>query len=267
MIYWTVISNYIIPKYQNIILKINIYLNNYVDSGGLDNRGPTVFAFTRFCQIVNLYFTVFRFISQYGSSSSIGSYKTVNVISQAAFEKMAPKAPRKTNPEVPPPPPASSEEMEISQSLPAQVNFIFLLIFFRDFIFLWKFIFFMKKNNTISTYIYVYIFVNQLPSSVEEKRDRKADKARWREDRTRGGSRGRRGAVPRFFAVVKDEPAVDPRTPRKRKTRHSNNPPVEHHVGWIMDVREHRPRTYSTGWVWTRTFFTVKINSYDIWLL
>ena len=34
---------------------------------------------------------------------------------------MAPKAPRKTNPEVPPPPPAS-EDMEISQSLPNQVS-------------------------------------------------------------------------------------------------------------------------------------------------
>ncbi|XP_011298844.1 la-related protein 1B isoform X2 [Fopius arisanus] len=134
---------------------------------------------------------------RYGSSSSIGSYKTVNIISQAAFEKMAPKAPRRANPEVPPPPP-SSEDMDISSSLPVQST---------------------------------------------DKRERKGDK---RSDR-RGPCRRRGGAVPRFFAVVKDEPAVDPRTPRKRKTRHSNNPPVEHHVGWIMDVREHRPRTYSTG--------------------
>ncbi|CAG2067107.1 unnamed protein product, partial [Timema podura] len=37
------------------------------------------------------------------------------------------------------------------------------------------------------------------------------------------------------------------RTSRKRKTRHSSNPPVENHVGWIMDVREHRPRTSSVG--------------------
>lgn len=51
---------------------------------------------------------------------------------------------------------------------------------------------------------------------------------------------------PRFYAVTKDE-CLDPRTPRKRKTRHSNNPPVEHHVGWIMDVKEHRPRTSSAG--------------------
>lgn len=30
-------------------------------------------------------------------------------------------------------------------------------------------------------------------------------------------------------------------TPRKKKTRHSSNPPVESHVGWVMDAREHRP--------------------------
>ncbi|XP_034952320.1 la-related protein 1B isoform X2 [Chelonus insularis] len=137
---------------------------------------------------------------RYGSSSSIGSYKTVNVISQAAFEKMAPKAPRKANPEVPPPPPAT-EELEISHSLPTQI------------------------------------------SNADDRKSRRNDKRSH--ERSRTGRR--RGAVPRFFAVVKDKPSVDPKTPRKRKTRHSNNPPVEHHVGWIMDVREHRPRTYSTG--------------------
>lgn len=31
----------------------------------------------------------------------------MNVITQEDFEKMAPRAPRKTNPEVPPPPPPS----------------------------------------------------------------------------------------------------------------------------------------------------------------
>lgn len=48
----------------------------------------------------------------------------------------------------------------------------------------------------------------------------------------------------RFFAANKEE-FVDPRTPRKRKTRHSSNPPVEGHVGWVMDYVEHRPRTTS----------------------
>lgn len=123
---------------------------------------------------------------RYGSSSSIGSYKTVNVISQAAFEKMAPKQPKKSNPEVPPPPPASDDMSNLSY--------------------------------------------------LDEKRDKKS----------RSRRRGRQGQISRFFAVYKDEPAVDPMTPRKRKTRHSNNPPIEHHVGWIMDVREHRQRTYST---------------------
>ncbi|XP_014478889.1 PREDICTED: la-related protein 1B isoform X2 [Dinoponera quadriceps] len=143
---------------------------------------------------------------RYGSSSSIGSYKTINVISQEDFEKMAPKAPRKANPEVPPPPPSIADDLEIVQSS------------------------------------------LQLPSTsqeCQERKDRRTEKNRWNE-KPRVEREERRGA-PRFFAVVKDGPSVDPRTPRKRKTRHSNNPPVEHHVGWIMDVREHRPRTYSTG--------------------
>lgn len=94
------------------------------------------------------------------------------------------------------------------------------------------------------------IFVLQLLSAnqeSQERKDRRTEKNRWNE-KQKVETEERRGA-PRFFAVVKDGPSVDPRTPRKRKTRHSNNPPVEHHVGWIMDVREHRPRTYSTGYV------------------
>lgn len=50
----------------------------------------------------------------------------------------------------------------------------------------------------------------------------------------------------RFYAVNKDD-LIDPRTPRKRKTRHSTNPPIENHVGWVMDSVEHRPRTSSMG--------------------
>ncbi|XP_045594728.2 la-related protein 1B isoform X2 [Procambarus clarkii] len=49
----------------------------------------------------------------------------------------------------------------------------------------------------------------------------------------------------RFYAVVKDKANVDQRTPRKKKTRHSHNPPVESHVGWVMDSIEHKPRTNS----------------------
>lgn len=66
--------------------------------------------------------------------------------------------------------------------------------------------------------------------------------------------------VPRFYAVVKDT-SPDPCTPRKRKTRHSNNPPVEHHVGWIMDVKEHRQRTTSAGYVEVDIVIVSNINN------
>lgn len=54
------------------------------------------------------------------------------------------------------------------------------------------------------------------------------------------------GKRTKFFAVKETNP-IDPRTPRKRKTRHSLNPPVEGHVGWVLDSVEHRPRTSSIG--------------------
>ncbi|KAJ8986228.1 hypothetical protein NQ317_009934 [Molorchus minor] len=101
--------------------------------------------------------------------SSSGSYKTVNVISQEDFKKIAPPAPKVQNPEVPPPPPPVLD-------------------------------------------------APQRPSGATKRRT------------TTQGHRN----VPRFYAVVKDE-QPDPCTPRKRKTRHSNNPPIEQHVGWIMD--------------------------------
>uniref|UniRef100_A0A1E1XGA8 La-related protein 1 n=1 Tax=Amblyomma aureolatum TaxID=187763 RepID=A0A1E1XGA8_9ACAR len=50
--------------------------------------------------------------------------------------------------------------------------------------------------------------------------------------------------APRFYPVVKEG---KPDTPRKQKTRHSSNPPMEHHVGWVLDIREHRSRTASIG--------------------
>lgn len=105
------------------------------------------------------------------------SYKTLNIITQEDFEKMAPKATKK-NPDVPPPPPPTfSDESRL-----------------------------LNQSNTST------------------------------------GSHRRA----RFFAVSKEE-FVDPRTPRKRKTRHLYNPPVENHVGWVMDTVEHRPRTSSFG--------------------
>lgn len=45
-------------------------------------------------------------------------------------------------------------------------------------------------------------------------------------------------------------------TPRKKKTRHSSNPPHEGHIGWVMDSREHRPRSASIR------SFTLGTNGY-----
>lgn len=60
-------------------------------------------------------------------------------------------------------------------------------------------------------------------------------------------------AKSRFYPVVKEaRPAANNSTLLKRKTRHSTNPPVESHVGWVMDhrlaaKREHKTSTSSTS--------------------
>ena len=56
----------------------------------------------------------------------------------------------------------------------------------------------------------------------------------------RGNLHARRGQTPRFYPVTKESAGpVSQDVPRKRKTRHSKNPPVESHVGWIMDSKAH----------------------------
>lgn len=59
--------------------------------------------------------------------------------------------------------------------------------------------------------------------------------------RTPHGARQDAAQAPRFYPVVKSNRPPDKTTPRKRKLRHSQNPPVEHHVGWVMDSRRHPP--------------------------
>jgi len=39
----------------------------------------------------------------------------------------------------------------------------------------------------------------------------------------------------RFYPVYKEARPVEPGKPHKRRTRHSSNPPIESHVGWVMD--------------------------------
>lgn len=51
--------------------------------------------------------------------------------------------------------------------------------------------------------------------------------------------------LPRFYPVHKTPVNPDHKSPRKQKTRHSDNPPLELPVGWVMGVHEARSRTAS----------------------
>ncbi|KDR07137.1 la-related protein 1B isoform X2 [Zootermopsis nevadensis] len=138
---------------------------------------------------------------------SSGSYKTVNIITQEDFEKMTPRAPRKLNPEVPPPPPPS-----LAQSLSAEES----------------------VPEVARRPAPLEVPISEPPAF-------QGISGAWphKERHHRRASR--------FYAVTKDGCPPDTSTLRKRKTRHTNNPPVESHVGWIMDVREHRTRTNSSS--------------------
>ncbi|XP_055847636.1 la-related protein 1 isoform X2 [Episyrphus balteatus] len=122
------------------------------------------------------------------TNSKSSDYRTVNVISQEDFEKMAGKTVmRKPSQQIPPPPPPPTYIDDLDNTL----------------------------DNTLT-------HDSTLNSTL--KSSRRA----------------------RFYAAPNSH-SIDPRTPRKRKTRHSSNPPVEAHVGWVMDFVEHRPRTSSMG--------------------
>lgn len=48
---------------------------------------------------------------------------------------------------------------------------------------------------------------------------------------------------PRFYPAPdpsRDRGQKEKQTPRKQKTKHSANPPVEHHVGWVLGARAHQ---------------------------
>ncbi|XP_014224646.1 la-related protein 1 isoform X2 [Trichogramma pretiosum] len=89
------------------------------------------------------------------------------------------------------------------------------------------------------------------PNTVQNRAPSQSSKVLNNADNSRRDLLARRTVIrpkqiPRFFPVGK-ESNLDPCIARKRKTRHSKNPPVEHHVGWVMDVHEHRPRRLSTS--------------------
>lgn len=119
------------------------------------------------------------------TSNTANDYRTVNVISQEDFVKLAgnrsQSASQRNQQPPPPPPPAYDDE---DSTLNATMN-------------------------------------STLNSTIKSRRAR-------------------------FYAAPSNH-SLDLRTPRKRKTRHSSNPPVEAHVGWLLDTVEHRPRTTSMG--------------------
>jgi len=85
----------------------------------------------------------------------------------------------------------------------------------------------------------------QIPSSLRSGRDQFSIDLEGDEgegQRSASKKHNRYGPKPRFYPVIKEPTSqFSEDEPRKRKTRHSQNPPVEHHVGWIMGTREQRP--------------------------
>ncbi|XP_032596526.1 la-related protein 1 isoform X2 [Drosophila grimshawi] len=116
-------------------------------------------------------------------------YRTVNVISQADFEKLAANKRQPPKQQPPPPPPnyIDDNEQDADTTL-------------------------VDADTTLNS---------TLNSTLKSRRAR-------------------------FYAAPNSH-SIDPRTPRKRKLRHTANPPVEAHVGWLLDTVEHRPRTTSMG--------------------
>ncbi|KAL4229983.1 La ribonucleoprotein domain member 1B [Mactra antiquata] len=135
--------------------------------------------------------------------SDFEKFKTVNVISKETFEQIVPQE-KVENQEIPPPPPTAvspSETVKVPSPRTSQSEEI---------------------AKSLPTYV----------PNTPGRRDHTARTPRQRTDSERV----------RFYPVTKDATKPpDPQTPRKRKTRHSENPPVEGHVGWVMDYKEHRP--------------------------
>uniref|UniRef100_A0A1D5QA34 La ribonucleoprotein 1, translational regulator n=1 Tax=Macaca mulatta TaxID=9544 RepID=A0A1D5QA34_MACMU len=142
----------------------------------------------------------------------VENFKKVNMISREQFDTLTPEPPVDPNQEVPPGPPRF-------QQVPTDA--------------LANKLFGAPEPSTIA---------RSLPTTVPESPN-------YRNTRTPRTPRTPQlkdsSQTSRFYPVVKEGRTLDAKMPRKRKTRHSSNPPLESHVGWVMDSREHRPRTAS----------------------
>ncbi|XP_050415321.1 la-related protein 1B isoform X1 [Patella vulgata] len=131
-------------------------------------------------------------------------YRNVNLISEETFKTITPQK-STIQQEVPPPPPCVTQGTE-PQKVPSSPSG-------------------SSQGQGLA---------QSLPSRVPDTPGR------------REGPRTPRSSIkaPRFFPVIKDSTRpADPQTPRKKKTRHSSNPPYEGHVGWVMDSKEHKTRS------------------------
>ncbi|KAF0038423.1 hypothetical protein F2P81_008907 [Scophthalmus maximus] len=144
----------------------------------------------------------------------VENFKKVHLISREQFDCLTPEPPVDPNQEVPPGPPPPKQ-------IPTDA--------------LANKLFGAPEPSSIA---------RSLPTTVP-------DSPNYRSARTprtpRTPHRKDQTMTPRFYPVVKESRPVDAKTPRKRKTRHSSNPPMECHVGWVMDSREHRSRTASVS--------------------
>ncbi|BFZ14680.1 hypothetical protein BsWGS_17719 [Bradybaena similaris] len=143
-----------------------------------------------------------------GDFSNDYTFKTVNVITKEEFDKITPSrsSPDLEEQEIPPPPPPP---VSITES--------------------------KKVPTPPSSQAGHADIARSLPAWVPDTPGRREQGPRTpRHDRKE----------PRFYPVTKEPGAPkDPQTPRKKKTRHSSNPPLESHVGWVMDRKEHRARS------------------------
>uniref|UniRef100_A0A4X1VGV6 La ribonucleoprotein 1B n=1 Tax=Sus scrofa TaxID=9823 RepID=A0A4X1VGV6_PIG len=146
----------------------------------------------------------------------VENFKKLNLISKEQFENLTPELPFEPNQEVPVAPSRSRQDLtdDLAQKL------------------------FDVSEISSAT------MAHSLPTAVPEApriypaRTPKTPRTPRLQDPSK---------TPRFYPVVKEPKPIDIKSPRKRKTRHSTNPPLECHVGWVMDSRDHGPRTSSVS--------------------
>ncbi|CAF4894029.1 unnamed protein product, partial [Rotaria sp. Silwood1] len=104
---------------------------------------------------------------------------------------------------------------------------------------------FMSHSLPVNTNADIPLVPKPITTNTNDKKQRsQASKEHPEEPRT---PHSRAKNIARFYPVTKDAPVVKPDTPGlKRKTRHSENPPVESSVGWVFDSRGHPTTTTTT---------------------